>query len=84
MHGLKPNHGSPNPSLSLINYSTNKKDIMQNFDLRFCVPLVINILKSQAGLPWDWDPFKAASEPGRLDEDVLGYCYCGWVFIHLH
>ncbi|GFZ00853.1 hypothetical protein Acr_14g0004880 [Actinidia rufa] len=27
------------------------------FDIRYVVILVINIIKSQTSMPWDWDPF---------------------------
>ncbi|CAK9152284.1 unnamed protein product [Ilex paraguariensis] len=30
---------------------------MTYFDLRYALPYVINILKSQVAMPWDWDSF---------------------------
>ena len=30
---------------------------MSSFDIRYVVILVVNIIKSQTSMPWDWDPF---------------------------
>ncbi|XAR70567.1 hypothetical protein NMG60_11027464 [Bertholletia excelsa] len=30
---------------------------MSSFDIRYFVLIVINMAKSQASMPWDWDPF---------------------------
>ncbi|KAL7166970.1 hypothetical protein ACSBR2_037600 [Camellia fascicularis] len=30
---------------------------MSSFDIRYAILLVINMVKSQASMPWDWNPF---------------------------
>lgn len=35
---------------------------MWNIDLRYVLVLVINIVKSHAAMPWEWDPFKLSSD----------------------
>lgn len=31
---------------------------MPSFDTRYAILLVVNIMKSQASVPWDWDPYE--------------------------
>ncbi|KAG8375282.1 hypothetical protein BUALT_Bualt10G0084200 [Buddleja alternifolia] len=35
---------------------------MSYFDLRFVFLLVINIVKSQTAMPWEWDPFNVVRD----------------------
>lgn len=38
-----------------------KQTSMSTFDIRYAIILAINIMKSQASIPWDWDPYELMS-----------------------